>query len=202
MQLGDERLVLASASATRAAMLRAAGVAFEVDPGAVDEAEVKAAMRADGASPGDVAEALAELKARGVSARHPDALVIGADQMLACGGAWFDKPADRDAARKQLQRLSGAQHELVSAAVIVRDGTRIWHATRRARLSMRVLSDGFLDAYLDACGNDVTGSVGAYRLEALGAQLFVEIEGDHFTVLGLPLLPLLAFLRERAVLMT
>jgi septum formation protein len=193
-------IVLASGSATRRAMLEAAGVALVVSAAAVDEAEVKASMQAEGASPGDVAEVLAGMKARRISLRHPGALVIGADQMLDCDGVWYDKPADRDAARAQLLALRGRTHTLTSTALAMRDGERLWHSTDQARLTMRSFSHLFLETYLDAVGPAVQSSVGAYQLEGWGAQLFAKIEGDHFTILGLPLLPLLGFLRDQGVL--
>ena len=193
-------IVLASRSATRAAMLAHAGVAFAVDTAPVDEASVKAAMRAETDNPARVAEVLAELKATRVSARHPGAIVIGADQMLDCERDWFDKPEDRAAARRQLAALRGKTHRLVSAVVAVRDGQRLWHHTDTARLTMRRFTDAFLDRYLEMAGDDVLASVGAYQLEGLGAQLFMAVEGDHFTILGLPLLPLLDFLRENGEL--
>lgn len=195
-----DAIVLASGSATRAALLRDAGVPVTVDPPSVDETEVKAALKADGAAASDVAETLAELKAMRVSRRHPRALVIGADQMLQCGEIWFDKPPNADHARAQLVALRGKTHELISSAVGVRDGARLWHHTDRARLTMRPFSEEFLDTYLESCGADVVGSVGAYRLEGMGAQLFHKVEGDFFTVLGLPLLPLLDWLRAQGVL--
>lgn len=192
-------LVLASASAARAAMLTAAGLAFETQAAAVDEEAVKAAMRAAGAAVPDIAMALAELKARRVSARRPGAFVIGADQMLTLGNAAFDKPADRAAARAQLLALRGAAHRLVSAACVFRDGERLWGTLDHATLTMRRFGDDFLDRYLDAMGPSVTRTVGAYQLEGLGAQLFARIDGDYFTILGLPLLPLLDFLRGHGI---
>jgi septum formation protein len=195
-------LILASGSATRRAMLAAAGLAVIPSPPAVDEAEVKASMRAEGGSPADVAEALAVLKAQRVSRRYPGDLVIGADQMLDCDGVWYDKPADRAAARDQLLALRGRTHTLTSTAVVMRDGERLWHATDRARLTMRPFSHVFLEAYLDAVGDAALSSVGGYQLEGRGVQLFSRVEGDHFTVLGLPLLPLLGFLRDHGVLPT
>lgn len=192
-------VVLASGSRTRRLLLENAGITVAVDPGAVDEDEVKRAMKADGATAEAVATALAESKALRVSSRHPNALIIGADQMLDCDGAWFDKPANRDAARAQLRALSGRTHRLISAAVVAQNGARIWHHVAVARLTMRALSDGFLDSYLDALGDAALGSVGAYQLEGRGAQLFARVDGDYFTVLGLPLL---AFLRDHAVVGT
>ncbi len=193
-------VVLASGSRTRAEMLERAGVRVTLAPAAVDEEEIKLAARAEGAPVEDVAEALAELKAQRVTRRHPGALVIGADQMLECEGRWFDKPTDRAAARAQLQELRGRTHRLVSCAVVVRDGERLWHHVDRARLTMRPFSDAFLDSYLDGAGDDVLHSVGAYHLEGLGAQLFHRVDGDFFTILGLPLLPLLGFLRVHGVI--
>ncbi|WP_083897389.1 nucleoside triphosphate pyrophosphatase [Azospirillum sp. B506] len=193
------RLVLASGSRTRAMMLERAGVTAILDKPLVDEDEVKAAGRAEGVSADIVAEALAELKAQRITRRHPGALVVGADQMLDCEGRWFDKPADRAAARAQLLDLRGKTHRLVSCAVVVRDGERIWHKVDSARLTMRNFSETFLDEYLDRVGDEVLQSVGAYQLEGLGAQLFHRVEGDFFTILGLPLLPLLGFLRVHGV---
>ncbi|PWC32257.1 Maf family protein [Azospirillum sp. TSO35-2] len=192
-------LVLASGSRTRAEMLERAGLTATLDKPLVDEEEVKLAGRAEGVSAEAVAETLAELKAQRVTRRHPGALVIGADQMLECDGVWFDKPTDRAAARTQLLALRGKTHQLVSCAVVVRDGARMWHKVDRARLAMRDFSDAFLDDYLDRVGDDVLHSVGAYQLEGLGAQLFQRVEGDFFTILGLPLLPLLGFLRVHGV---
>ena len=192
-------LVLASGSRTRAAMLEQAGVSAILDKPLVDEDEVKAAGRAEGVPADAVAEALAELKAQRITRRHPGALVVGADQMLECEGRWFDKPADRAAARTQLLDLRGRTHRLVSCAVVVRDGERMWHKVDSARLTMRNFSESFLDDYLDRVGDDVLHSVGAYQLEGLGAQLFQRVEGDFFTILGLPLLPLLGFLRVHGV---
>ncbi len=192
-------LVLASGSRTRAAMLEQAGVSAILDKPLVDEDEVKAAGRAEGVPADAVAEALAELKAQRIARRHPGALVVGADQMLECEGHWFDKPADRAAARAQLLDLRGRTHRLVSCAVVVRDGERMWHKVDSARLTMRNFSEAFLDDYLDRVGDEVLHSVGAYQLEGLGAQLFQRVEGDFFTILGLPLLPLLGFLRVHGV---
>ncbi len=195
-------LVLASGSAARRRMLLDAGVPLVTDPPGIDEAEVKVALRAENASAAEVAEALAELKARRVSPRHPGALVLGADQMLACEGEWFDKPVDRDAARDQLHRLRGRRFHLVVGAVMLRDGSRIWQHQDSAELTMRPASDAFIEAYLDAVGEAVAQSVGAFQLEDLGAQLFADVRGHYFTVLGLPLLPLLDFLRQHRVIGT
>jgi len=195
-------LWLASASTARAALLRDAGVAVEIEPARIDEGEVKASMRAEKATAEMVAETLAEMKASRVARRHPGALVIGADQMLVCEERWYDKPESVDEARKHLQALRGKQHALVSALCVVRNDTRIWHHREYARLTMRPFSDAFLDDYLAMSGPEVLESVGAYRLEGLGIQLFSKIEGEYTTILGLPLLPLLDFLRGHGVVKT
>ena len=194
------RVVLASASAVRRRLLEGAGVAVTVAPAHIDEDEIKRAMRAEGAGAADAAVALAELKARRVSRDHAGALVIGADQILDLDGEWFDKPPDMDHAKAHLRTLGGRTHGLATAACVVRDGQRIWHHVATPRLTMRPLSEGFVEGYLARAGADVLGSVGAYRLEGLGAQLFSRIEGDFFAILGLPLLPLLDFLREHGAI--
>jgi septum formation protein len=193
-------VVLASGSRFRAAMLEAAGVPLTVDPPAVDEDAGKSAMRGEGAGAAETAEALAALKAQQACGRHPGALVIGADQMLECDAAWFDKPADVAQARQSLLALRGRTHDLVTAVCVVRDGLILWHHVARARLTMRAFSDVFLESYLGEIGSAACDSVGAYQLEGLGAQLFSSIEGDHFAIVGLPLLPLLDFLRGHGVI--
>jgi len=197
-----EPVVLASASATRRQLLAEAGLCVIVDGAAIDEEEIKAAFRAEGAAASVCAEALAEAKAMRVSSRRPGMLVIGADQILDCDGDWFDKPRDPGAARTQLMALRGRRHGLLTAAAVAKNGALIWHASDRASLTMRRFSDAFLETYLEASGEDILSSVGAYRLEGLGAQLFERVEGDFFTILGLPLLPLLDFLRSHGVLAT
>jgi nucleoside triphosphate pyrophosphatase len=192
-------LILASASPSRRQMLLNAGLDFEVVPSGVDEDEVKLSLSAERASAQDIATTLAEMKAVRVSTRRPGAMVIGADSTLACEGKLYDKPPTLAAARAQLKALGGRTHELVSSVVVARNGARLWHTTETGRLTMRPLSEAFLDAYLARAGEAVCASVGAYQLEGLGAHLFSRIDGDYFTVLGMPLLPLLVFLAEHGI---
>ncbi|WP_149540400.1 Maf family protein [Siccirubricoccus phaeus] len=201
LQAPEPRLVLASQSSARRAVLAAAGLVFTAEAAAVDEAAIKEGCRAEGIPAEDAAMLLAEAKAERIARRRPEALVLGADQMLVCDGAWFDKPADLAAARAQLLTLRGKPHVLVTALVAWRDGRRIWQHLARPRLAMRDFSEAFLDAYLAAEGEAVLGSVGAYRLEGLGPHLFRTVEGEHSAILGLPLLPLLGFLRQHGVLL-
>lgn len=191
-------LILASGSAARRQMLQAAGLDFAVELPQMDEEGAKASLRREGLSPRDQANALAELKALSVS-RKRAGLVIGADQMLAVEGEVLDKPRSAAEARQHLLRLRGRTHELITAATITRDGAAIWRHIDTPKLKMLAFSDDFLDYYMRYAGDDVLRSVGAYQLEGLGAQLFERVEGDFFSVLGLPLLPLLAFLREHGV---
>ncbi len=196
----SDPLVLASSSATRARLLADAGLPILVDPAAVDEEEIRASFLAEGREAAACAAALAEAKAMRVATRHVGALVVGADQILECGGRWLEKPRDLEAARAQLRLLRGKRHALITAAAVVRNGALVWHTIDRAHLTMRAFSDGFLDDYVATAGDELLESVGAYRLEGLGAQLFERVEGDFFTILGLPLLPLLDFLRGDGVL--
>ena len=192
-------IVLASTSAIRQQLLRAAGVPFEaVSPG-VDEETAKLALRADRASVRDQADKLAELKAVRVSTKRPG-LVIGSDQMLAFEGEAFDKVATIEEARDRLRMLRGKSHTLEGAAVIARDGVPIWRLVRSSKLTMRAFSDAFLDDYLDRFGEAALASVGCYQLEGGGAQLFERIEGDYFSILGLPLLDVMGFLRLHGAL--
>lgn len=191
-------LVLASASAVRRHLLEAAGIPVEVRPASLDERAVEASAPTD--NPSTVAALLAREKALRVTANVPGRLVVGADQTLALGSRRFDKPTDRAGARAQLQALAGRTHELHAVVAVARDGEVLFEHAAVARLTMRPLSDALLDRYLDAAGAAVTSSVGAYQLEALGVHLFERIEGDHFTILGLPLLPLLAYLRAEGSL--
>jgi len=193
-------VILASASGTRRRILENAGVAFTAEAASVDEDTVKTALRAEGAAAIEAAESLAELKAQRVSQLHPDALVIGADQILLCGDQWFDKPADMDQAAAHLRALSGKTHSLETALCLLRGGRRIWHHRAAPRLTMRLFDDDFIADYLAAVGEAALTSVGAYQLEGRGAQLFSRIEGDFFAILGLPLMPLLDILREQGVL--
>ncbi|MES1157270.1 MAG: Maf family nucleotide pyrophosphatase [Alphaproteobacteria bacterium] len=191
-------LILASGSAIRRRVLEAAGLVFEVERPRVDEEAVKHGLRTEGLKPRDQADALAEVKALSVSNLR-SGFVIGADQMLAIEGETMDKPHDRAEARAHLQRLRGRTHELICAAVVAREGAVLWRHIETPRLRMRDFSDAFLDDYLERGGDELLASVGAYQLEGLGAQLFERVEGDYFAVLGLPLLPLLSFLREHGI---
>lgn len=192
-------IVLASTSASRRAMLTAAGVAHEALPAHVDEDAVKAGMA--GAAPRDLADALAELKALKVSHRVPGTLVLGGDSVVAVeDGTLLDKPATRDEAERHLRLLSGKRHDLYSAAVIAENGRPVWRHVDRARLWVRPLSDAFIAAYLDAEWPAISGCVGCYRVEGPGVQLFSRMEGSHYTILGMPLLNILDYLRTRGVL--
>ena len=194
--------MLASASTARAGLLAAAGIDFRIEPAELDEGLLKQVCRARGRDAAECALALAEAKARQVAERCGRAAVdIGADQLLVCGGVWFDKPADLRQVRTQLRALRGRTHELVAAVCAVQDGSRLWHAVSRSRLTMRNFTDVFLDDYIAAEGADVFGSVGAYRLEGKGVQLFEVIGGDHFAILVLPLLELLGFLRTKGMIL-
>jgi septum formation protein len=195
---GTYPLILASQSRTRQALLANAGISFEAVPADIDEREIQ---RASGLSaPGDIAALLARQKGLAVSSHHPGRFVVGADQTLARGARLFTKPAGRAQAAEQLRALAGGSHELHSAVAVARDGKILFEAVAIARMTMRQLGETEIGVYLDAAGEAVTSSVGAYQLEGLGVNLFERIEGDHFTILGLPLLPLLAFLRGERLL--
>ena len=199
---GGPPVVLASSSAIRAELLMRAGVAVIRDAAGVDESEVKRSFQREGLDAARCAEALAAAKATRVAQRHPDALVIGADQILDLDGTWFDKPRDLADARAQLEALRGKRHELATAVVVARNGAVLWRHVERPRLAMRDFSDRFIEDYLAALGDDVLTVVGAYRLEGEGVQLFARIEGDYFAILGMPLLPLLDFLRGHRVVLS
>ncbi len=196
--LASDPLVLASRSAVRRALLQAAGIPVEVRPADIDERSLETG--APSQAPAAIAALLARQKALAVAGLHPARLVLGADQVLALDAKLFSKPADRAAARAQLRALSGRTHELHAAIAFVRDATVVFEHVGTARLTMRSFSDRFLDAYLEAVGSAATASVGAYQIEGLGIQLFERVEGDYFTVLGLPLLTALDFLRRHGCL--
>jgi len=193
-------LVLASGSAVRATLLKNAGLDAEIVPANVDERGVEAPLVEAGFPPDDLAAVLAEAKAAEVSARRPGDLVIGADQTLALGCERFNKPDGMEGARRHLLKLSGETHALHSAVVLVRDGETLWRHVSTARLTMRDLTPKEIGVYLAEAGDAVLSSVGAYQLEGIGVRLFEKIEGDYFTILGLPLLPLLAQLRQMKVI--
>ena len=195
--LADQPLILASQSKVRRALIEAAGIPVETRPAHLDERAIESRVRG---GPGEVALTLAREKARTVAAMSDATYVVGCDQTLALGERRFSKPADRAAAREQLKAMRGRPHALHSAVAVCRNGGVTFAEVAVARLTMRSFSDDFLEAYLDDAGANVTASVGAYQLEGIGIHLFEKIEGDHFTILGLPLLPLLAHLRHQGVL--
>jgi septum formation protein len=200
--MADRPLILASGSPYRRKMLQAAGLAFRVVPADVDEAALKRGLAAQTPQPDPaaVADALARAKAQPVSVRHASATVIGADQVLALDDELLDKPGDLSAARAQLERLRGKTHRLISAVVVAEAGQVFWAHVDEAVLIMRSFSPEFLERYLAEAGPDLCQIVGAYEIEGLGIQLFERVEGDHFTIIGLPLVPLLAELRSRGVI--
>jgi septum formation protein len=196
------KLLLASQSATRQRMLEAAGVPFETVAAPLDEEAAKAGLAAAGFEPRDMAEMLAEMKAMSAEA-GADELVIGADQILELDdGKMLSKPGSRDEALAQLRQLSGGTHYLHSAAVVVEGRARVWGETETVAMDVRPLGEDFLEAYLDSEYEAVRHNVGGYRIEGMGAQLFEEVDGSHFAILGLPLLPLLDYLRERGLLLS
>ncbi|MDP2411676.1 MAG: Maf family protein [Pseudolabrys sp.] len=192
--LSAQPLVLASKSEIRGKLLAAAGLRFEIRPAQIDERAEEA--KAGVSDPSAAARMLARVKAEAVSADNPGKLVLGADQTLARGGLRFSKPESRVAAAEQLRALRGRTHELHSALALVRDGALQFACVDTARLTMRDFSDEFLEDYLDMAGDAALASVGAYQLEGIGVHLFERVEGDYFTILGLPLMPLLQFLRQ------
>jgi septum formation protein len=196
--LAARKLVLASKSESRRAILESAGIPIDIVPADIDERAIES--RAGNSDPGDIAALLARAKAAAVAAQMSGPLVLGADQTLALGERLFTKPADRDAAREQLRALRGKTHVLHAALAVARDGEIVFEYRESAQLTMRAFSESFLDCYLDTAGHAVTASVGAYQVEGSGIHLFERIEGSHFTILGLPLLPLLDFLRREGAL--
>ncbi|GAB5456858.1 MAG: Maf family protein [Henriciella sp.] len=194
-------IILASGSASRRALLAGAGVSARSIKPNVDEETAKTAMRGDGMSVRDQAMQLAEMKALKVSRSKPG-FVIGGDQMLSLDGEAFDKPADLAGAAAHLRKLSGKAHTLETAIVIAENGEPIWRHLARPKLTVRTLSDSFIDTYVETCGEALLSTVGAYQLEGMGAQIFSKIEGDYFSILGLPLLPLLDYFRVRGLLST
>jgi len=199
MSANGPELILASTSKARARVLLSAGLSFAVEPSDLDENPIKKQEAEKGSDAEAVAHVLAKAKALSISARHPGSMVIGCDQMLDCDGVWYNKPATDAMVAEQLKSLRGKTHKLVSAVSMVRGGEELWHSVGVTRLTMRDFSDDFLDDYIDKVGRLVKGSVGAYHFEGLGIQLFEKIDGDYFTILGLPLLPVLEFLRSEGL---
>ena len=199
LQAETPRLVLASASASRRALLEGAGLCFDIRPAHVDETALKQGAMTDGLDAADTALLLADAKARLVAAQEPDAVVIGCDQLLVCDRRWYDKPADFDEARRHLLALRGRAHTLITAVLCRRGDHLLWQTVARPRLTMRAFSDAFLETYLALEATHVTSTVGGYRLEGPGIHLFAGFEGEHAAILGLPLLGLLGFLREYGV---
>ncbi|EEQ96944.1 Maf-like protein [Brucella intermedia] len=193
-------LILASKSPFRSALLKNAGIEFSTASAEIDERAVEAPLYETGATPEEVAQVLAEAKALDVSEKNPGAVVIGCDQTLSLGDEIFHKPADMEAARRQLLKFSGMTHQLNSAVVLVKDGETLWRHVSIARMTMRDLDPGFVGRYLGRVGDAALSSVGAYQVEGPGIQLFDRIDGDYFTIVGLPLLPLLAELRKEKLI--
>jgi septum formation protein len=201
LQPDRPELVLASGSAARVKLLRGAGLRFRAIPVALDEEPVREAARGAGAGAAEAAIALAKAKARAGSEMAPEALVIGADQILVCAGHWLKKPAGRAEAAAQLRMLRGRRHHLATAVACTQGGKMLWHSVSEAWLTFRDFSDAALESVLEADAAAVGSSVGGYRIEGPGVLLCERIEGDHFTILGLPLLPLLGFLRMQGMLL-
>lgn len=198
----ENAIILASGSDIRATLLRNAAVSFDIEVPQIDESTIRESLLAEGATPRDVADALAEGKALKVSAKRPEKLVIGCDQVLGFEGRILTKPETSEDALSELRRLRGRRHELLSAAVICRNGHPLWRHVGRVRLTMREASDGFLESYVARNWDSIRGSVGGYKLEEEGVRLFSRIEGDYFHVLGLPLIEILSYLTDVGVLET
>lgn len=196
------RLILASGSAIRADLLKNAGLSIDVLPARIDEEAIRSALEAEDASPRDLADTLAEMKARKVSDKQPEALVLGCDQILECRRKVFAKPTDPEDARMQLSALRGQNHRLLSAAVVCEAGKPVWRHVGEARLTMRHISDAYLDDYVTRNWDSIRETVGCYKLEEEGVRLFSRIEGDYFSVLGLPLIELLTWLGIRGDIAT
>lgn len=195
-------LILASASKIRLDLLVAAGLTVTAQPARIDEDAIRTGLQAENAAPRDIADALAELKARKLADKHPTELVLGCDQILAFQGRVYAKPDSRDDARHQLQTLRGQTHQLISAIVLYDQAKPVWRHISKASLTMRPVSDGYLDDYLTRNWQSVQHSVGAYKLEEEGSRLFSAIDGDYFSILGLPLVPLLGYLGQRGFIAT
>lgn len=193
-------LILASASSIRAKILKDAGLTFRQVSASIDESAIKSSLRLQGKEAKTVALALADAKARKIAKKNAGAFVIGADQILVCDDVWFDKPTNKADARTQLNALRGRTHELISAVCVVRKNRSVWEHVETASLTVRPFSSAFIEGYIERAGPDISQSVGAYQLEGLGSQLFSKIQGDYFTILGLPLLPLLGFFRWQGFL--
>ena len=198
MKNQDQNLILASASRTRSQILLNAGIDFNIQVSNIDESVIKKQLKSK--KPEEIAIKLATLKAQEIAKLYEDALVIGADQILECDGLLFNKPTNVDETRSNLEFLRGKTHRLISAVCVVCNNEKLWGITDNVYLTMRELSDEFIDFYVQKAGKDVYSSVGGYRLEDFGAQLFTQINGDFFSVLGLPLLPLLEFLRYKKII--
>lgn len=199
-QAPTPRLVLASASVSRRTLLTAAGLRFDVCPADIDEAAVKRTAQNEEWTPQTTAARLASLKAEAIGRTQPDALVIGSDQLLVCDDRWFDKPGTKPGLRVQLEQLVGRRHRLVTAVACFMGDDVVWEHVEQPQLTMRAFSKAFLDEYVEREGDAVAGCVGGYRLEGLGIHLFEDVHGAHSAILGLPLLPLLGFLRRQGIL--
>lgn len=202
IQRDEPKIILASGSASRRALMDAAGLRYTAETAPVDEAAIKEACLAEKIPAPDAAIILAEAKAERIARRHPEALVIGSDQLLVCEDRWFDKPVGMEGARAHLTALRGKTHQLVNGTVVWRRGQRIWQNVSIPRLTMRDFSDEFLEAYLALEGEALLASVGAYRMEGPGMQLFTKVEGEYAAILGLAMLPLLGFFRQHGALVS